>query len=189
MQVLASGQAGLFAIQTPTGFLVERVDTGEALCAEARDLRYYFSGCNDLRFLSLRDDAEARGAAEIAWAADRAVRLFIMLLDPAETAEDLIEVGEALEELLADRCVQEAAEAQLFSTPMPEPVDAGSISTVLAEAPLGAALFNRFLELQMVIAQVRAAFDRVDDGLFDNKKQRAHFLEEAIDRGCLRALV
>lgn len=189
MQVLASGQAGLFAIQTSAGFTVERIDTGESYEAGARDISYYFLGCNDVTQFSARSEAEARATAEIAWSVDRSVRLFIMLLDPTELAEDLVEVGEVLDELLAAKGVEERVEAQLFAAPLPQPIDVLAVVAALADAPRSRALLERFLGLQGIIARVRSAFDRIEDDAFDDAHHRSHFFEEVIDRGCFRALV
>ena len=189
MQVLASGQAGLFAIQTATGFTVERLDNGQTYRAGARDLDYYFAGCNDVAAFSVLTAAEARSRAEFAWSADRAVRLFVILLDPQESPEDLAEVGDALDELLTLTGVIECVEAQIFSAPLPQPIDAQAVMNALRGAPLSHALFERFLNLQSIIARVRAAFEEVDEKLFENHSARQSFFEDAIDRGSVRALV
>lgn len=189
MQVLTSGQAGLFAIQTAKGFLIERLDTGEAHETDSRRLSYYLSGCNDVQQLSVRDIREARVATQLAWSADRAVRLFIMLLDTQEMPEDLIEVGEVLDDLLAVKEVDKRVEFQLFSAPLPQPIEVNSILYALKDAPRSKALFERFLDHQLYIARVRTAFDAIDNNLFENSKDRSIFLEEAIDRGCVRELV
>jgi tetratricopeptide (TPR) repeat protein len=189
MQVLASGQAGLFAIQTSTGFDVERIDTGAKYKAGAHEIKYYFAGCNDVTAFSARTEVEARTRTELAWSADRAVRLFVILLDPKESSEDLVEVGEALDELLALQDVVELVERQIFSAPLPEPIDVQAVIGALEVTTQSSALLKRFLDMQSVIARVRVAFDNIDDALFENQHARRQFLEEAIDRGCVRALV
>lgn len=189
MRVIASGQAGLFATQTSTGFLVERIDTGHVERVDARDIRYCFAGCNDLTFLTACDEADARAAAESAWSVDRAVRLFAMLLDPSETPEDLIEVGEALEELLVSDGVIPKVEAQLFIAPLPQPIDINAVSSAINSSPLSKSLLQRFLALQTTITRVRGTFDAIDEDAFDGRRNKETFLEKAIDRGCVRALV
>jgi tetratricopeptide (TPR) repeat protein len=189
VQVLASGQAGLFAVQTAKGYLVERLDTGERHEAGSREIAYYFAGCNDVTQLTVRNANEARAATELAWSGDRSVRLFVMLLDPVETHEDLVEVGEVLEELIGSDEVVERVEAQLFSAPLPHPVDVTSVMTALADAPRSRILLDRFLGLQSIIARTRSAFDLIEDEAFESAQHRRKFLEEAIDRGCVRALV
>lgn len=189
MQVLASGQAGLFAIQTATGYTVERIDTGETYSAGSREIAYYFAGCNDVDSFLVRNEDEARKRAEVAWSADRAVRLFVILLDPEENPTELIEVGEALDELLEEPRVVAMVERQIFSAPLPQPIDVQSVLAALKDAPLSKALLERFLSLQAAIARVRAAFDEIDDAAFEDRRARERFLEQAIDRGSVRALV
>lgn len=188
MQVLTSGQAGVFAIQTPEGFTVERLDTGEVIDADSRSAKYFFLGCTDT--ISVRVDSveHARQLTEIAWSADRAVRMFVILLDPTEDLEDLVEVGEVLEDLLAYDKVEERVEAQIFSSPLPNPISVTTVSSALDRFPKSTALFSRFLDLQSNISRVRKAFDSLDSSLFENEERRQFFLEQAIDRGAFRAL-
>jgi len=189
VQVLASGQAGLFAIQTGTGFTVEYLDSGKRTSADARDIRYHFAGCTDVTTLTVKNEVEARSLTELAWPADRAVRLFIILLDPNEPPADLVEVGEALDELLALPGVEERVEYQLFSAPLPQPIEVKAVLGSLAGAHLSTALLTRFLNLQSIIGRVRVAFDTIEDALFDEASPRERFFEQAIDRGSVRALV
>lgn len=189
MQVLVSGQAGLMALQTATGFSVRRLDAPEAQEVYARDIFYYFDGCNDVARLSVETEADAQAAAERAWAVDRAVRLFVILLDPEEEQEGLVEVGEALDELLAAEGVAQAAEAQLLCAPLPHPIDARSILAVLGPSVRARSLFERFLELQSSVSRVRNAFDQVEEATFGGERKRRLFLEQAIDAGSFRTLV
>lgn len=189
MQVLSSGQAGLFAVKTATGYTVERLDTCERHQADARDIAYYFAGCNDVDVFTAHSEVEARRRTEMAWSGTRAVRLFIILLDPNEGPEDLVEVGEALDELLVQAGVTELTEYQVFSAPLPQPIAVQSVRSALATAPLTLALLERFLALQAPIARVRAAFDQIDDAVFENSRSRERFFESAVDRGGFRALV
>lgn len=175
MQVLASGQAGLFAIQTGTGFTVEYLDSGKRTSADARDIRYHFAGCTDVTTLTVKNEVEARSLTELAWSADRAVRLFIILLDPNEPPADLVEVGEALDELLALPGVEERVEYQLFSAPLPQPIEVKAVLGSLAGAHLSTALLTRFLNLQSIIGRVRVAFDTIEDALFDEASPRERF--------------
>lgn len=190
MQIIASGQAGLFAIRTAAGYTVERLDTGEIHEASSRDVSYYFSGCNDLAQLTVSDIAEARAVAEAAWAADRAVRLFVMLLDPTETEEDLAEVGGALEELLEEHPgIDDRVERQTFSAPLAHPIDVARLRRALESSDLTKAMLDRFLSLQPFIARVRGAFDMIEEDAFGEPQARSTFLEEAIAGGSMRSLV
>lgn len=189
MQVLLSGQAGLFAVQTATGFAVERLDDGVTHQADHRDIAYYFAGCNDVASLTVKSADEARRATEKAWAADRAVRLFVMILDPSELPEDLVEVGDALDELLAEPDVTPLVEFQIFAAPLPEPIDVKSVREALNNAPLSAALLDRFLHLQSIIGRVRTAFDMIGEDMFEARGGRGKFFEAAIDSGSVRTLV
>lgn len=189
MQALVSGQAGLFATQTATGFTVERIDTGQTYQAGSRDLAYYFSGCNDVATFSVRSAAEARARTELAWSADRGVRLFVILLDPQEVPEDLIEVGEAFDELLSVKGVLELVENQVFSAPLPDPIDVQAVFAALQTSPLSRSLLEDFLNHQAAIARVRGAFDQIEVATFENERSRQIFLETAIDRGSVRELV
>lgn len=189
MQVLVSGQAGLVAMQTGSGFRIKRIDSDEAHLAGPQDLTYYFAGCNDVSRLTVTSELEAHKALDKAWSADRAVRLFVILLDPDERPEDLVEVGEALDELLVTSDVVTEAEAQLFSAPLPLPIDVVAIKAALAEAPRSAALLDRFLELQTHIATVRLAFEAIPDEMFIGADERRRLLESSISSGGLRTLV
>ncbi len=189
MQFIASGQAGTFAVRTATGFLVERVDTGEAHEAGARDISYYFSNCNDLAVGQVRSIAEARDATKISWSADRAVRLFVILIDPSEQASELVEVGEALDELLEVGGVVERVEAQLFAAPLPEAFDVAACREAITGSSAALALLDRFLALQPFIAQVRDAFEAIEENAFETSRYRIRVREQAIDRGCFRDLV
>ena len=88
MQVLASGQAGVFAMRIATGYEVERLDTGDRLKCDARDVGYFFAGCGDVVAYVANSEAEARAHTEQAWGTARGTRLFGMIIDQAEDAAD-----------------------------------------------------------------------------------------------------
>jgi tetratricopeptide (TPR) repeat protein len=189
MQVVASGQAGLFAIQNAHGFTIKRLDNGATHQSSAGELAYYFAGCNDVTAFTAKNEREAEAAAEAAWAADRAVRLFVMLLDPQEEPGDLAEVGEALDELLDLEGTTARVERQIYSAPLPQPIDFHAIAKALETAPKSKDLLERFLGLQSTIARVRNEFDLIDESVFGDARRKREFFEEAIDRGSVRALV
>lgn len=189
MQFLASGQAGIFAVQTANGYTVERLDIAEKFQANSRDIGYYFSGCNDVKQFIASDVTTARTATEIDWSADRALQLFCMLIDPDEHPADLVEVGEVLEELLAVPKVVAILEDQIYAAPLPRPVDAATLLKTIEPFPISLSAMKDFLDLQPFIFRVRSSFDKIESSHFESNSSRNLCLELAIDQGCFSALV
>jgi len=171
-----------------TGYEVERLDTGDRLKCDARDVGYFFAGCGDVVAYVANSEAEARAHTEQAWGTARGTRLFGMIIDPAEDAADLIEVGEALDELL---CVPETVERvkrRLFAYPLPAPIDFRSVSQALETSPTTRVLLEEYLARQNEITRVHVAFNGIPEELFA-RGAREHVREVAIETGCFKALV
>lgn len=189
MHILSSGQAAVYAVQTPTGYDVERLDSGSKFSVSSRQISYLFAGCNDVIQRVVKSSSEGRDQALRTWCADRATRLFIILLDPDESPDELVEVGEALDDLLVRDGVIEMVEASLYSTPFDECWNRDGVTRALCGSPLSLRLMHDFIRLQEPIKQVRLSFNQLPDSLFEDDRARSVFCEAAIDAGCFRKLV
>ncbi|WP_308515437.1 tetratricopeptide repeat protein [Sphingomonas flavescens] len=187
METLVSGQAALYAVKTPDGYTIMRLDEEPVNCAP-KELRYFFAGCNDVRSVSFRSHQEAQLATKRAWAADRALLLFLFLIDPADGLDDVEELVTTLAELLEDQRVRRDVENRLYAHELPTQIQFSRITELIRQSDLVSKIFLEFSNHQASIVRVRQSYDAIPDDLFD-EFERDTLLQEAIDRGLIYDLV
>ncbi|WP_036281798.1 tetratricopeptide repeat protein [Methylocystis sp. ATCC 49242] len=188
MKAIISGEAAAAAI------LERDVEFRPAGGKPVENLRPYdvsraFDGCLDLRLVEVKDKQEADALVELAWAEDRALRLFLFLLDSEEEDDDLKEYAECIEELMEYDGVTPYLERRLISNTIPVLVEINRVKRALESSQKTLALFSRLVSLQISIKRVREAFDQVEAEEFGGQYEKNHCLELLIDEGLIRELV
>ena len=189
MEAVTSAQAGLIATKTPLGFSIEKISDGQIVNAGPRDLGYFFLGCNDLKYSRVSSLDAVRESARFSWAAERALVLFLFMLDPSETEEEISEAANEIEKLLAvGPKVSELVEYSLYAHELPQPIAYSRIVSAAKDSTETLRLLDAFLQHQPIIAHVRLAYNNIPEELFSGEDRRKiHRL--AIDRGLVWLLV
>jgi tetratricopeptide (TPR) repeat protein len=182
MKAYVSGQAGA-AVEIGGKPRVYQLDVAPVSAWHAQDALRIFDGCSDVRAVIVDDATKLHDAVVFAWAADRAVRLFLMLLDPSEPSEELPEYAECIEELLESQETVIVLERTLYAAPLPGLIDVVRVQQACSSAPRLLEFFGRLLNSQDAIAQVRDALDAVPLEAFGNESQRTAILQNLVEDG------
>ncbi len=188
MKVLISGQAAIAVIRDRRSTL----RTLEGATTEAwhnADILRVFDGCADVKEVSVSAVEEIDVLLRTAWAADRALKLFLLLLDPAEPREELAEYAECVEELLVENDMLERLEGRLLSSTLPMLVEIVQVEEACASSPAVLGLFTHLLELQSIIRQVRNAFDVLPTAQFGTEQEKIACRERLANEGAFRDIV
>jgi len=155
----------------------------------AAELLRIFDGCVDVREVSAETLDQVDHLLESAWAADRGLKLFLLLLDPEEPKESLQEYADCLEELLAENNVQAALEYRLLAAPMPILVEIIGVENACRAAPQLLGMFRRLLSLQAFVQKVSAAFELIPPAAFGGELEKSLAREALVEDGAFSDLV
>ena len=159
MQIIMSGQAAAFAVPEGRGFDLYRNGAPEPVRIGHDELRRVFDGCVDVLKTTVTQIGEARAITKRAADIDRALRLFILLLDPSEPEEGLNGLAAYIENLLSDGRAVQQIEREFFSKELPLPINFTSIIDAISLKPRLSALFDKVMRSQDNIREVRRAFE------------------------------
>jgi tetratricopeptide (TPR) repeat protein len=188
MKALVSGQAGLAIIlgrQPELRSLDGLVRSGGDLA----NLLRVFDGCADVQQIEVRSVAEADQRVAHAWSVDRALKLFLLLLDPGEPVADIADYADCVEELIADAAVREGLERRMFAAPLPTMVEIIRVESAAENKLEVLSLFQRTLSMQAPIKLVRSAFDQIKATKFGGIDSKNACLNEFIEAGDFKKLV
>ena len=97
--------------------------------------------------------------SEREWAKDRALRLFLLLLDPQEPLDELRDYAECVEELIDQPEVLDFVRARMTSEPFPVLVEVNRIQDAARNCLRVLALFTELVDIQRVIKSEAKADD------------------------------
>src|SRR5208337_4294874 len=120
---------------------------------------------------------------------DRALKIFLFLLDPEEPEDELIEYAECVNDLILEFNILEFLERRLLSSTLPESTNIKRIQSACISTNKTAELFNKILTLQADVKKVSTAFDSIHLSAFLDKHERSSFRQALIDDGSLREIV
>jgi tetratricopeptide (TPR) repeat protein len=188
MEFLISGQAGVIASLGKEACLytLDGDVLGRGVSANAA---WAFIGCTDVSKIRATALNDAVTACKASWQADRALRMFLMLIDDDEPAEDLPEYAECLEELIEAPGSQDILCRSLYSAPLPTAANITRLYPMISSFPLVDSLLEQILNDQVYIRFVRSAFDDVPISFFGTNSLRAQFIEQLISADAFQKLV
>jgi len=186
---MISGKAAAYAIEAPTGWRLGRRGPTELVDVVAGDLGRILGTTPDVLSIDAKNLGEVERCLETEWAKDRALRLFIMLLDAEESDSGLDDAAALFERLLAHKHVLHHLENQFLQRPLPREAKTTRATTLVAQLPVASELLARIAERQPEIRLISDAFDKVDEARFGGSEQKADFRETAIATGAFRSLV
>jgi tetratricopeptide (TPR) repeat protein len=187
VKVLVSGQAGLaVAFSTPPE--VRRLDSTPIPLPDNLDPLRIFEGCSDVKEHTVQSLSEVDQITERAWACDRALRLFLLALDPTEPSDALREYAECVEELLEDEYVLNFVHQQMSSVPFPTLIEINRTEEALEGLQKTRALFDFILDLQGTIRKVHDAYNKVYSTYFDGEIVRSELLAKFVADGTIAGL-
>jgi hypothetical protein len=195
MDAIVSGSANAALLIDGNGrFSLRRTATGVERVPRSDDLGLIFGDAGDLVFLEDTDEAAVLHELDLARASVRALHLALMLCDP-ETAIGAARLGgDELEALLARPEVAERVERILDAKPMPAPFKVGIALMWCRKNQLtgATAFFENLAARQLMIAEVRRAWDVLPSSLFVDGEERTFadglLAREGVFRSLVRAL-
>lgn len=188
MKARISGRAAAFAVKVADGWELGRRGRTDRFKVEELDVTRALGGTPDVIEIDAKNVAEVERRLETEWAKHRALRLTIMLFDPAERVEGLNDVAAMLETLLTNRYVVEFIESQFCQQELPPESGIERAVALAADHPLLAAMFGRIQAWQTAVQQVCASFETLDPKLFGGEDEKAEYREAAIASGAFRSL-
>jgi hypothetical protein len=130
MDAVYSGQAGVMALLEGAEARVRRADDFDSEFVIGREgVAYLFRGCTDVVLVKGAQEDALRVPFEDAWEADRALRLFLISLDPEEDRDLRTEAADCLENLLEKRTTRTFIEDEFYSRKLPADTDCEYLST------------------------------------------------------------
>ena len=188
MDALISGQAGAAAILGRDG-QIRRVGEAPLPHIPQHLLGRFFAGSTDIQRRAVASIDELDAITQRAWSSDRALRMFLMLIDPSEPEDASVEYAACLEELLAEPEAEVFVRKNMYSKPLPASVDGVRTVAIVKGYAKSSRLFEHLMRDQPRIAQVRNAFDAVSPELLDEPEFKSVVLEAAIMSGAFVDLV
>jgi Undecaprenyl-phosphate glucose phosphotransferase len=188
MDILLSGQAGAVAL-LETSIELRPIGASPVENFSAGNVGLAFIGCTDLqrRQAKSRDDADT--LAREAWAMDRALRLFLLLIDRDEPDEVLSEYCRCLEDLLQNQSVDLFLRRSLYVDALPAFVQVKRVTEIIDSYRRASSIFETLLRDQIAIARVRIALDAIPLEIFGSETVREQFVNEASELGVFFDLV
>ena len=182
IRVLLSGQAAIAVTFGPEVY-ARPLDAVPFRLDSTGSAMRLFAGCTDVTEHSVSDVNEADALVENAWAHDRALRLFLLMIDPDEPKDEVPEHASALEELLSYDGVTDFVAATMRTNAFPSPVETDAILQLSGHAPQVTALLSSVFDLQRTVQRVFGAFDSVPAAAFDGGEAGREAFFEGIRRG------
>lgn len=190
ISAIISGQSSKFAVQDNSQYCLYDIDDASTpIKVSHSDLRMVFSGCSDLRDISVNSIEEASIEASNLVDADIALRYFLILISTQHQKKKCIfEVAESLNELLVNPFVCQMVRNNLFCHELPHDLARQSVREISLNFERVDGLFDEIVSYQAEIRKVRQSFDDVPDDQFESESHRVLFKEEAIRSGCFYKL-
>lgn len=188
MKALISGQAGAAVIRGQRATL-RTLDGASIKAWHSADVLRVFDGCADINEVSVSAVEEVDALLRATWAADRALKLFLLLLDPTEPHEELAEYAACLEQLLTEHHVTERLEEPLLASTLPISIEIVRVQRACTSSPTVLGLFRRILKLQPIIRQVRNSFDVLPPAQFGTEQGKVACRERLVIDGAFRDVV
>jgi tetratricopeptide (TPR) repeat protein len=142
-----------------------------------------FDGCSDVRLVEVPGLDELDRRAELAWAEDRALRLFLFLLDPGEPEDELTEYAECVAELLGSHSILLPLKQRLAAAPLPSLVEVTRVEEACATVDPVRELFQWLLSIQGYVARVHEAFEAVPITSFGGEQERRKLRSQLVEEG------
>jgi len=187
LKALISGQAAA-AIVLARHPQLRKLDEEPQSGPDLAEMLRIFDGCHDIQEVDIASVDEVDRLTEQAWEADRGLKLFLLLLDPAEPREALAEYAECIEEVLPSDNVRTAIRNRLHAASLPGLVEIVRVEEACAAAPRTLALFLEVISAQKSIEAVCATYGRVHARQFESEYDKQRVREALIDSGAFAAL-
>lgn len=188
MRAFLSGEAGVAVVLTPS-LQVRPVNGPVTTPWHSADALQLFEGCGDVHAVNVASADELDHLTREAWAGDRALRLFLFLIDPHEPDDELSEYAECIEELITNPSILYQVKCRLAAGPLKTQPDAIRVGPALGETPAVQGLFRWTLAVQPFVAQARTAFDLVPLQSFGGELARSRTQRDLIENGAFMEVV
>lgn len=184
MQAVISGQLGRAVVVNGDRLrLLDLADNEGPREFSSVNLNYLLQGATDL--LSVEADTEEKifGLLDDEWKKDKALLLFLILIDSSEHGENRFEAAEALSELIENDGALSFIFYRLSSTPLPQIASIDEAIKFSDDFAAVKSLIEAIQELQPSIETCREAWNGLDSSLFKDLQERDLFEQRATDIG------
>lgn len=182
MRAFVSGQAGTSVVPGLKPQL-RTVHGAASTPWNASDALRVFDGCTDVQMVSVANVEELDRRTKIAWAEDRALRLFLFLLDPTEPEEDLVDYAECVAELLDSYPVALPLKRHLAAAPLPSLVEVVRVHEACKSVNSVRVLFEWLLSVQTFVVRVSGAYEAVPVTNFGSEDDRGFLKVQLAEQG------
>lgn len=189
MRARISGRAGAFAIQRGEAWEVGRRGRSVRETVSELDATRILGWTPDVIELELKTVSDAEKRLEVEWSKDRALRLFLLLLDPSESLAGLDAVPPLLERLLGNPHVADYIKDQFSQQELPNEVEWDRATRLVDGHENCAKLIACIDAWRGNISLVSQSFDTLPDNLFAGSLSKPDYREAAVAAGAFRALV
>ncbi len=182
MKAFFSGEAGVSVILGPRPQL--RTASGAVSAPwHSSDALRVFDGCLDVRIVDVQGLDELDRRVELAWAADRALRLFLFLMDPTEPEDELGEYAQCVAELLSGHPILVLLKHRLAASPLTTLIEATRVEKACAALDQVRELFQWLLSVQGFVVRVREAFEAVPTTSFGGHEEKSKMRSQLMEEG------
>jgi hypothetical protein len=182
-----SGQAGTLALLEGAEVRVCRAyDLESEFVIRREGAAYLFQGCTDIEVLRGVPPEQARSKFIAAWAADRALRLMLITLDPEQDTDLREEAADSLELLFEKPESRTLIENEFYSRAIPPDADIEFFSSS-PRWPTAKQMLSVIRDKQATIVEHRRVWDSLPGTLFQDG-EKSEFEERAIRKGAFRIL-
>lgn len=190
MNALISGQVGIAIFVNGNTTTCVKIDSQQIeIPIPYRSIPYLLADATDIaEFKSIKKEAALK-LLDLKWQQDRALHLFLILLDNCEEFETRNLAVECLTELFQDIKVSEFVLNRLYSTPLPYAIDFKEINLVSSHFEAITKPLSELEDKQILIKQYRKAWNTLPKELFKNFEIKQEFEECLINNGTFRRFV
>jgi len=183
MKAYLSGQMGVAAV-------VDGDHTAFLAVASTIPPSYAYSllsEADDLVELSVTSQISVPYLLELECRKDRALQLFLILIDSQEDDRTVALAAEAIEESFQEEAVMQFVENRMYGTPLPEIADTDRAQAAAVGKALAIRMIGRLASSQAAVRKCREAWDSLQIEIFGTPMRKALFRQAAVDSGVFRA--
>lgn len=184
MQAVISGQLGRAVVVNGDRLRVLDLAHNDAPREfSSVNMNYLLQGATDLLSVEVDSEEKIFRLLNDEWKKDKALLLFLILIDSSEHEENRFEAAEALSELIEADNALSFIFYRLSSAPLPQIASIDEAIKLAARFTAVKSLIETIQKLQPSIADCRKAWDGLDPSLFEDLQERDLFEQRAIDIG------
>lgn len=184
--IVISGKSGVFVQNSGGNFLLHSHDRDDAVLLEREAFRQLMAGLSDARLIEVESLDDARTLIRVEKEVARATRLFLILLDPAESDEGLEDVADLVDRRVIDAAVWDRVHTAMLAAPLPSYCRLDRLKSFARTRPNLKRLSSSLSELQFSARSVAKMLERVSADHYQTLTQANAFLAAFLGSGLVQ---